>query len=431
MNERITQAVRQASDTRAVVIERGALTASAAVFDQAFGDQAAVLIADQHTFAVAGPAVREQLGSRHPLAEPLILPGTPTLYAQEEHVATVATWLQQSNAIPVAIGSGTINDLTKLAAHRSGRPYMVVATAASMDGYTAFGAAITRNGFKQTMACPAPRAVIADLDVLTRAPAAMTAAGYGDLLGKLTAGGDWLIADALGIEPIQPAVWAMVQGSLRDWLAGPELLPGNDPQAVARLVEGLILTGLAMQAHQSSRPASGSEHQFSHLWEMQEQAHGVISHGFKVGVGSVAAAALYEELCRQDLTMIDPAAICRGWPAPEQLAASVRQLLPDPVLAEQAVEQSLAKYVDAATLAERLTRLRACWPDLRARLLAQVPSPAILQTWLQAAGCPTHPSQIGMPLDRLQHSYARAPWIRRRYTVFDLAIATGQHAAAI
>ena len=96
-------------------------------------------------------------------------------------------------AIPVAVGSGTINDLTKLAAHRLGRPYLVVATAASMDGYTAYGASITANGSKQTFDCPAPRAVLADLEVIAGAPGGMNASGYADLLAKNVAGatGSW------------------------------------------------------------------------------------------------------------------------------------------------------------------------------------------------------------------------------------------------
>src|SRR4029077_17844815 len=106
------------------------------------------------------------------------------------------------DAIPIAVGSGTINDLTKLAAHHAGRSYLCVATAASMDGYTAFGASITYQGSKQTFDCPAPAAVIADLDIICAAPGDMNAWGYADLLAKVTAGADWLLADALGIEPI-------------------------------------------------------------------------------------------------------------------------------------------------------------------------------------------------------------------------------------
>ena len=90
----------------------------------------------------------------------------------------------------------------KLAAHRTGRQYLCVATAASMDGYTAYGRRSRTTGSKQTFDCPAPRAVVADIDVIAAAPPELTASGYADLLAKITAGADWIVADALGVEPI-------------------------------------------------------------------------------------------------------------------------------------------------------------------------------------------------------------------------------------
>lgn len=161
-----------------------------------------------------------------------------------------------------------------------------------MDGYTAFGSSIAVDGYKQTLNCPAPAACVADWTVMAAAPQVMTASGYGDLLGKVPAGADWIIADALGAEAIDDYVWGLVQGPLRASLAKPEALAAGDVPATGELAEGLVMSGLAMQAHESSRPASGAEHQFSHLWEME--GHGVdikprrLSHGFKVAVGSVA-----------------------------------------------------------------------------------------------------------------------------------------------
>src|SRR5439155_23935228 len=189
--------------------------------------------------------------------------------------------------------SGTLNDLTKLAAHRLSRPYMVVATAASMDGYTAFGASITANGSKQTFDCPAPRAVLADLDVISRAPAGMNASGYADLLAKIPAGADWTLADAIGVEAIQPEVWSTVQQHLHSWVDSPDAVARGEPDALRRLVNGLMMTGFAMQVACSSRPASGAEHKFSHLWDMQHHTdHGPApSPGFKVGFGPPAPRA--------------------------------------------------------------------------------------------------------------------------------------------
>src|ERR687890_1620833 len=160
----------------------------------------------------------------------------------------------------------------------------------------------------QTMPCPPPGGGVAARGVRAGPPPAMTASGYGDLLGKVTAGADWLVADALGVEPIDATVWSLVQGPLRAAVGRPAELAAGDPTALGGLVEGLVMSGLAMQAHASSRPASGAEHQFSHLWEMEglgADQRSPLSHGFKVGIGSIAVAALYERLLQRDLADVD------------------------------------------------------------------------------------------------------------------------------
>ncbi len=289
------------------------------VFGQSFGDQPAIVVADENTFAVAGKEVQRRLqAAGHTLVDPYVFPGRPTLYADYQNVVALEEALRVHEAIPVAVGSGTLNDIVKRAACECDRPYMVVATAASMDGYAAFGASITKEEYKQTMTCPAPKAVVADLDVLVDAPPRMTASGYADLLGEVTAGADWLIADALEAEKIDRQVWSLVQDPLREWIGKPAELHAGDRQATVRLIEGLIISGLAMQVHQSSRPASGGEHLFSHLWEMEGLGHGdngepPLSHEFKVGVGSVAIAALYERVLQRDLSTLDIEAVCRAW----------------------------------------------------------------------------------------------------------------------
>jgi glycerol-1-phosphate dehydrogenase [NAD(P)+] len=431
---RIAAALRDASDTRRVVIGAGALDAVGETFADCFGRQAAVVVADTNTFAVAGQAVERQLrAAGHTVEEAIVFPGQPPLYADFARVLELEQQLRQRDAVPVATGSGTLNDLTKLAAHRVGRPYLCVGTAASMDGYTAFGAAITRDGFKQTMACPAPRAVLADLAVLAAAPARLNASGYGDLLGKFTAGADWLLADALDIEPVNPRAWSLVQESLRDWTGQPAQVRAGDQQALAQLCEGLVVTGVAMQLSQSSRPASGSEHLFSHLWEMQALGHGepVVPHGFKVGIGTLAAAALYERVLARDLTHLDVDALCRDWPARADVERLARQAHDLPPLAAHAVTESLAKYIDAEQLRERLILLGRRWPALRERLAAQLLPANHLRELLRAAGCPVQPTEVGVSLARLRESYTLARTIRRRYTVLDLVNETGMLAACV
>jgi glycerol-1-phosphate dehydrogenase [NAD(P)+] len=335
--------------------------------------------------------------------------------------------LRGHTAIPVAVGSGTINDLTKLAAHRTERPYLCVATAASMDGYTAFGASITYQGAKQTFQCPAPTAVVADLDVICAAPGEMSAWGYADLLAKVPAGADWILADAVGTEPIDGQAWAIAQGRLRDLVSDAAGVRARKPAAISRLVEGLILSGFAMQSARSSRPASGAEHQFSHLWDMQHHTHNgrAPSHGFKVGIGTLAVTALYESLLAQDLRQLDVERCCSAWPDEQAWVARARDLLGEGSLAEGAAKELRAKYCSPAQLGEQLKLLQAAWPHLRERLGTQLLPLSTLRQMLSDAGAPTEPEQIGITRERLRASYWQAFCIRRRFTALDLAVRTG------
>ncbi|HWI51967.1 MAG TPA: sn-glycerol-1-phosphate dehydrogenase [Symbiobacteriaceae bacterium] len=427
---RVQEALRGASQTWSVLLGTGVLSAVERVFSENFGGLPVMVVADSNTFEIAGRAVMEYFRNAGRQVEtPFIFPGAPVLHADYEHVAELRAVLCQTPAIAVAVGSGTINDLTKLASHECGKPYMVVATAASMDGYVAFGAAITKDGFKQTISCAAPRALLADTSILAAAPLAMTGSGYADLLGKVTAGADWLLADAFGVEPIMPAAWSLVQPDLRTCLGQPAALRAGDLAATEALIEGLVLGGLAMQVAESSRPASGCEHQFSHLWEMEGLTP--VSHGFKVGIGSLAIAALYEWLLAWDPAGLDIDGLCAAWPTREALTAEIRAAIPNPVLAEKAVEVSLAKHLTPVQLAERLTILKEKWPALREALRAQMMTAGALREWLQAAGCPVTPEGIGLTPAVMRDTFRRARYIRSRYTLLDLIVETGNHVAAM
>jgi glycerol-1-phosphate dehydrogenase [NAD(P)+] len=427
--QRINAALEKATDTRDVNSGAGALASVPDIFRENFGEGPIVIVADGNTFEVAGREVQRELeDAGYTMMEPYVFPAEPPLYAEYSNIEKLRDSLREHDAIPVAVGSGTLNDIVKRSSHECERPYMCVATAASMDGYTAFGASIEKDGLKQTLSCPAPRTVVADLEILQSAPENMTASGYADLLGKVTSGADWLVADALEVEKIDPTGWSLVQDHLREWTASPVELRAGDQQSTEHLVEGLIMSGLGMQSYESSRTASGAEHQFSHLWEMEglgKDAHPPLSHGFKVGVGSVAIAALYELLLERDLADLDIEALKDSWPTREEMEQSVRAQHASPELKEGAVEQTLAKYISADELAERLGLLREVWPGLREKVREQLMPAGEIKEMLEAAGCPTTPVEIGLGWEDFEKTYRRAQTIRKRYTVLDLALEAG------
>jgi glycerol-1-phosphate dehydrogenase [NAD(P)+] len=426
MTATLAAALELAKDTREVMIAPGALEQLNAMLKRNFGDSPVFLVADENTFAAAGEATVSLLASQgRPLAGQYIFPGQPRLHPDIDHVRRLVELQAPMPSIPLAVGSGVINDLTKLSAHRIGRPYACVATAASMDGYTAFAAAITHDGVKKVDPCPAPRAVLADTDVLAAAPDGMSASGFADLLGKYTAISDWMIADALGIEALEPISSGWMRQGLPEWARRADGIATRDAEAVRDLAEGLMVAGLAMQISSSTRAASGSEHLFSHLWEMQGLSHEgeSVSHGFQVGMGTLASSSLLHWLLARGLE--DAPIDVQVWPGDTQLEADIRRMHRDPAQADQAVKESLAKHPSQDQLFERLLRAQRVWPDLRHDLLDWCPPPEILQGWLAAAGCPTRPEQIGLTLARLRDSFALARQVRTRYTVLDLAVETG------
>ncbi len=351
----------------------------------------------------------------------------PSLHAEHRFVAQVEEALRPHAFVPVVVGSGTLNDLVKLAAHRTQRAYLCVATAASMDGYTAFGASITFEGAKQTFDCPAPRAVIADIDIIRRAPPAMTASGYADLMAKVTAGADWIVADVLGSEPIDPRAWAIVQGGLGEALSDPAGARAGHPKAITPLVEGLMLGGFAMQWMKSSRPASGAEHQFSHLWDMEHHQHqgAAPSHGFKVGVATRAVSEFYAALLRRPLDQLDIDRCLAAWPDAETAEAEVVRIFSGTDFLSVAVRETRAKHATRDELAGQLRRLRSRWPELKLRLEQQLLPPAEVIRRLRLVGAPAEPEEIGISRERLRASFIRARHIRRRFTVLDLAQRAG------
>jgi glycerol-1-phosphate dehydrogenase [NAD(P)+] len=431
---RLDTALAAARETRAVELGRGVLARVPDVFRAQIGaDREAVIVADTNTFKAAGRRVQEILREAGVAAQPPFIITDPDLYAEHSFMDDLDEWMATHHAIPLAVGSGTINDLTKLAAHHGGRPYMAVATAASMDGYTAFGSSITKDGLKQTFDCPSPVAVVADLDVIAEAPFELNAAGYADLLAKNTAGADWIVADVLNIEPIDATAWQLVQGRLKESVDDPAGVRRGDIPALADLTEGLILSGLAMQWTKTSRPASGAEHQFSHLWDMQRFSHtgDVPSHGFQVGVGTVAVARFYEALLEMPLERIDVDRLADAWPDEPVIVDRVLKLFDSPRLARLAAKETTAKKPAWSTRRHHLTRIRDTWAKMKKRLTDHLIPSASLARMLEEAGAPADGDAVGVPPQRLAESYRQAYHIRRRYTVLDLAERAGVFDACV
>lgn len=426
--DRVKLALKNATQTKALLLGKGVLSSIATLFKEQFPGKRAIIVADKTTFEVAGKAVQRFLEEGGVEQDVPFIFDEPDMHAEWKFIERLDVHLAKTEAIAIAVGSGTINDTTKLSSSHNNRRYMTVATAASMDGYTAFGASITKDGAKQTFACAAPQALVADIDVIATAPKDMTASGFGDLFAKVPAGADWIIADGLGVEPIDDLAFSIVQDGLQDALSDPIGARNGEEQALSRLIEGLLLGGFAMQAYpKSSRPASGAEHQFSHLWNMQHHVmeNGVTpSHGFQVSIGTLVSLAFYEELMKSDMKSLDIEACVAAWPSLEEAEEKAIEMFKGTDFPMIGATEIKAKYVSKDELREQLSRLVENWDVIKERLAKQLVTVDEAVRRLDAVGAPTKPEQIGISRARLRDSIIEAQHIRRRFTILDLAIRT-------
>lgn len=408
--------------TKAFVFARGALEDLPVVLREMYPGRRPWIVEDDNTRRAAGAAAFAIMENAGLCPYPShTLPGVPKphpLVSLSEELAGV----MPKDAIPLAVGSGVVNDLVKVAAGIVRVPYVCVPTAASVDGYTSAGGAMVLDGYKKTVPCPPPEVIVADLDVLESAPAEMLAGGYGDLYSKVTAGGEWLIADALGIEPIEPKVWKLVQGPLRRNL--------SDCKNVEFLFRGLAATGYSMQMYRDSRPASGSEHLCSHIWEMEGYTFrgDSVSHGFMVAVATLAVIRIMHFVIGRS------AEEARRLAKPG-LSRPEREREIDRILVRgcygSAGETAREKLLAGAELDSRRELIFENWRRIGGLLERQLYPPDEAQRMLRAAGAPTHYSEIGMSREQFLHAFRAAQLIRKRYTVLDMLYEAGLLDAAL
>lgn len=261
------------------------------------------ILEDENTKLVMGEKVEKLVVDNNYKVSTIVLP-KDHLLPDEAGIGSVVTDLPVNCDLILAVGSGTINDLGKFVSYKTGIPYMIIATAPSMDGFASNVAAMVTKKAKETYEAQMPKAIIADTKLMLDSPLDLIAAGVGDVLGKYVCLTDWKLSHILTGEYYCDYVANIVKESVEKVRHAAEVLAERrDLQCIEELMEGLVLSGIAMSYVGNSRPASGSEHHLGHFWEMHFLQHGEHGayHGAKVGVGTVFCLKMYEWLAEENL----------------------------------------------------------------------------------------------------------------------------------
>ncbi|NMA62397.1 MAG: sn-glycerol-1-phosphate dehydrogenase [Firmicutes bacterium] len=375
------------------------------------------LIADQKTYEVAGKQLVTYL-EEEGINYSVFVYEDQELIPNEQAVGKLLLNFNTECDVVIGIGSGTINDLSRFFSHQVGLRYYIVATAPSMDGYASTVAPLIRNSLKTTFECQMPQAIIGDLEVISRAPKDMIAAGFGDVIGKYTCLADWKLSALINGEYYCETAARMTLDSLQRTIDLKEGISNGDYEAIGELMEALVLAGIAMSYVGNSRPASGSEHHLSHFWEMRFIFEGKnpVLHGTKVGIATVLVARLYQYLKEEGLDAVAIEKITR--PNMDDWKDEMNRVFLGAASEVISLEERVGKNAASGHQA-RIAAMAKNWRDIEA-VLNTVPEPQVIISLLKSVQAPVFASQVGISEELIQEAILYAKEIRPRYTILQL-----------
>lgn len=373
------------------------------------------LVADPDTWDAMGSRVAKALRRSGRAVSEVLLERRP--HATIAAADALAERLQEAEAI-VAVGSGTVNDLTKYVTAQDGRAYCIFGTAASMDGYTSTTASMgLESGLKVSLPAHSPKGVFLGLDVLSAAPQRMNAAGFGDCLCTSVARIDWWMSHRLLGAFYDDAPYLIAEpdaGELNHRAAG---VGARDHVATGYLARALILSGLGVGFTKMSNHGSMGEHQISHYIDcFAGVRHPGTLHGEQVGLATLTMGRIQQWFLEQEHPpKIKPTRIDR-----DDMA---RRMGSD--VAMQCGAEYVKKALDADGAARLNERLQEIWPDLRAELSAWIDPVSDMSERLAAAGGATTAANLGIPVDFYREAVRHAHEMRNRFSFADLACNAG------
>ena len=253
------------------------------------------ILADKNTYKAAGETAANILRENGIAYASYIFP-QDALEPNEEAVGSAFMHFDSSCDLIIGIGSGVINDIGKILSNVSGRRYIIVGTAPSMDGYASATSSMSMDGLKVSLNSRCADVIIGDTDILKQAPEHMLKSGLGDMLAKYISIAEWRIGNLITGEYYCERVAQLIRSALKKCVDNAEGLLKREEAAVEAVFEGLVIGGVAMAYAGVSRPASGVEHYFSHVWDMRGLEFGtqVDLHGIQCAMATMKAVTLYE-----------------------------------------------------------------------------------------------------------------------------------------
>lgn len=402
-----------------VVIGKGAI-GRLPEFLNKYGAKKPFLLADCNTFAAAGDKVCKVLDGENIKYSQYVFQNN-SLEPDEASVGSAVMHFDKTCDIIIGIGSGVINDIGKILSNISGKKYIIVGTAPSMDGYASATSSMSMDGLKVSLGSRCADVIIGDTDVLKEAPEHMLKSGLGDMLAKYVSIAEWRIAHIITGEYYCERVAELIRTALKKCVDNAEGLLKRDEQAIEAVFEGLVIGGIAMAYAGVSRPASGVEHYFSHVWDMRGLEFGtqVDLHGIQCAIGTLQAVRLYEHVkaVKPDAKKAETYVERFSFDDWKEKLRSFLGTSAEPMIAQEAREK---KY-DKSTHPARFALIRDQWNDILRILEEELPTVRQLEEILDTIGILKDTASIGVDEETLKMTFKATKDIRDKYVLSRLA----------
>ncbi|MCQ2354912.1 MAG: sn-glycerol-1-phosphate dehydrogenase [Clostridia bacterium] len=370
-------------DTEVVEIYSGLTPHAGEILEKAGFPKKVLLVADENTLGVSdAEGLTAALNSAGFEMKRLIYKNMK--YARIEQVREIEALCADVDGI-ISVGTGSLNDICRVAAFESGKKFCIFATAPSMDGFASDTAPIIANNFKKSFKARQPMVILADTKILAKSPVELKAAGYGDMVAKYLGIVEWRISNLLTGEYYCEAIAQLTLDAVKKMVDLTDRVTADDEEAAGAIMEALVLSGAAMKLALSSRPASGAEHVVSHYWECYKVVRGIWPefHGKKVGVATLLLTKIYRNIAER-VTEVNPVPDHTDW---------------DEVYTHFSADQiPEVKALNNPCITEiiDLKKLKDNWGEIRRFILEGLPEPAVLEDLMKRAGCATEPEQINI-----------------------------------
>ena len=378
------------------------------------------VVADLNTYAAAGERVCTLLNEAAIPYGSFIFQDT-ALEPDEHAVGAAFMHYDTSCDVILGVGSGVINDICKILSNTTGNPYIIVGTAPSMDGYASATSSMSRDGVKVSLNSRCADVIIGDTDILKTAPDHMLRSGLGDMLAKFVSIAEWRIAHLITGEYYCEEVAQLIRTAVKKCVDNAEGLLRREDAAIEAVFEGLVIGGVAMAYAGVSRPASGVEHYFSHVWDMRGLEFGtkVDLHGIQCAMATVKAVKLYEKVMEITPDWEKANAYVQGFDL-EDWNTQLRKFLGSSAETMIQLEKKEGKY-RKDTHEARFRLIAENWEKILKILQEELPEYEELCKLVDAVGISRDLEDIGVSREDARITFRATKDIRDKYVLSRLA----------